>query len=184
LILFDFTWESLNFSAINFKNKMAEIQTNEDGQQMVEIASLNAMQLSQLSEQLKGELELFTNSLQQLRIATAKFQESLQSVSKLDNTTDGHEIMVPMTSSLYVHGKLKDTDTLLIDIGTGYYVEKNRAESIEYFQRKIEFIGKQMDTIQGYLKQKRMAKAKVDETLQIKVQQLQQQQQAASASAK
>merc|ERR1712149_124276 len=100
------------------------------------------MQLSQLSEQLKGELELFTNSLQQLRIATAKFQESLQSVSKLDNTTDGHEIMVPMTSSLYVHGKLKDTDTL-----------------------------------QGYLKQKRMAKAKVDETLQIKVQQLQQQQQ-------
>ena len=86
--------------------------------------------------------------------------------------------MVPMTSSLYVPGTLKDTDTLLIDVGTGYFVEKTRKESIEYFQRKIEFVGKQMETVQGYLKQKLMAKQKVDETLQAKVAQLQQQQKA------
>jgi len=155
---------------------MAEIQTNEAGQQMVEIASLNVMQLSQLKEQLQSELELFTTSMQQLRIATSKFQESLQSVAKLEGTEDGHEVMVPMTSSLYVPGKLKDTDNLLIDVGTGYFVEKSREEAIEYFQRKIEFIGKQMETIQGYLKQKLMAKQKVDETLQVKVAQLQAQQ--------
>ena len=92
--------------------------------------------------------------------------------------------MVPMTSSLYVAGKLKDTDCLLIDVGTGYFVEKNREEAIEYFQRKIEFIGKQMETIQGYLKQKVLAKQKVDETLQVKVAQLQQQQKAAVEGAK
>jgi len=163
---------------------MAEIQTNEAGQQMVEIASLNPMQLQQLQEQLKSELELFSNSMQQLRIATSKFQESLQSVAKLDGTEDGHDVMVPMTSSLYVAGKLKDTDCLLIDVGTGYFVEKNREEAIEYFQRKIEFIGKQMETIQGYLKQKVLAKQKVDETLQAKVAQLQQQQKAAVEGAK
>jgi len=157
---------------------MAEIKTNEDGQQMVEIASLNPMQLTQLQEQLKSELELFSTSMQQLRLATAKFQESLQSVAKLEGSEDGHEVMVPMTSSLYVPGTLKDTDTLLIDVGTGYFVEKTRKESIEYFQRKIEFVGKQMETVQGYLKQKLMAKQKVDETLQAKVAQLQQQQKA------
>jgi len=163
---------------------MAEIKTNEAGQQMVEIASLNPMQLQQLQEQLKGELELFTNSMQQLRIATSKFQESLQSVAKLEGSENGHEVMVPMTSSLYVPGKLKDTDTLLIDIGTGYYVEKTRKEAIDYFQRKIEFVGKQMETVQGYLKQKLLAKQKVDETLQAKVAQLQQQQQKAAEGAK
>merc|ERR1712168_847157 len=138
----------------------------------------------QLQEQLKSELELFTNSMQQLRVATAKFQESLQSVAKLEGTQDGHEVMVPLTSSLYVPGKLKDTNSLLIDIGTGYYVEKNREEAVQYFQRKIEFIGKQMETIQGYLKQKLLAKQKVDETLQAKVAQLQQQQKAAVEGAK
>ena len=63
--------------------------TLQAGQQMVEIASLNPMQLQQLQEQLKSELELFSNSMQQLRIATSKFQESLQSVAKLDGTEDG-----------------------------------------------------------------------------------------------
>lgn len=161
---------------------MAEIKTNEDGQQMVEIASLNPMQLQQLQEQLKSELELFSNSMQQLRLATAKFQESLQSVAKLEGSEDGHEVMVPMTSSLYVPGKLKETDTLLIDVGTGYFVEKTRKEAIDYFQRKIEFVGTQMETVQGYLKQKLMAKQKVDETLQAKVAQLQQQQKAMEAA--
>ena len=67
------------------------------GQQMVEIASLNPMQLQQLQEQLKSELELFTNSQQQLRIATSKFQESLQSVAKLDGTSDGKSNGTVMT---------------------------------------------------------------------------------------
>ena len=58
--------------------------------------------------------------------------------------------MVPMTSSLYVPGKLKETDTLLIDVGTGYFVEKTRKEAIDYFQRKIEFVGTQMETVQGH----------------------------------
>ena len=64
---------------------------------MVEIASLNPMQLQQLQEQLKSELELFTNSQQQLRIATSKFQESLQSVAKLDGTSDGKSNGAVMT---------------------------------------------------------------------------------------
>ena len=58
---------------------------------MVEIASLNPMQLTQLQEQLKSELELFSTSMQQLRLATAKFQESLQSVAKLEGSEDGKD---------------------------------------------------------------------------------------------
>jgi prefoldin alpha subunit len=31
---------------------------------------------------------------------------------------------VPLTSSLYVSGKLKNAGKVLVDIGTGYYIEK------------------------------------------------------------
>jgi hypothetical protein len=31
--------------------------------------------------------------------------------------------MIPLTSSLYVSGTLDSTDKVLVDIGTGYYVE-------------------------------------------------------------
>lgn len=34
------------------------------------------------------------------------------------------EILVPLTSSLYVKGRLADREKVLVDVGTGYYVEK------------------------------------------------------------
>ena len=32
--------------------------------------------------------------------------------------------MVPLTNSLYVRGKLADPDRVIVDVGTGFYVEK------------------------------------------------------------
>ena len=36
----------------------------------------------------------------------------------------GKDILVPLTTSLYVPGKLASTDTVLVDVGTGFYIEK------------------------------------------------------------
>lgn len=39
--------------------------------------------------------------------------------------TDGKDdVLVPLTSSLYVKGKLTDREKVLVDVGTGFYVEK------------------------------------------------------------
>ena len=38
----------------------------------------------------------------------------------------GRSILVPLTSSLYVPGKLKNAGKVLVDVGTGYYIEKAR----------------------------------------------------------
>jgi len=34
--------------------------------------------------------------------------------------------LIPLTASLYVPGKLSDPEKVIVDIGTGYYVEKVR----------------------------------------------------------
>jgi prefoldin alpha subunit len=34
------------------------------------------------------------------------------------------DVLVPLTSSLYVRGKLSSPDKVIVDIGTGFYVEK------------------------------------------------------------
>lgn len=38
--------------------------------------------------------------------------------------TDKKEILVPLTNSLYVKGNISQPDRVLVDIGTGFYVEK------------------------------------------------------------
>ena len=41
-------------------------------------------------------------------------------------THTGTETLVPLTSSLYVTGSLGSTETVLIDVGTGYFLEVRR----------------------------------------------------------
>ncbi len=36
----------------------------------------------------------------------------------------GKQVLVPLTSSLYVPGKLSDVENVVVDVGTGYYVKK------------------------------------------------------------
>jgi len=36
----------------------------------------------------------------------------------------GKQILVPLTQSLYVPGTLADNKHVIVDVGTGYYVEK------------------------------------------------------------
>jgi prefoldin alpha subunit len=40
--------------------------------------------------------------------------------------TEKKDILVPMTNSLYVKGRLSQPDRVIVDVGTGFYVEKVR----------------------------------------------------------
>lgn len=35
----------------------------------------------------------------------------------------GKKMLVPLTASLYVPGKLDDAEKVLVDVGTGYFIE-------------------------------------------------------------
>lgn len=63
-------------------------------------------------------------------------------------------MMVPLTASLYVPGTVIDTNSILVDIGTGYYVEKNVADAQDLLERKIGLIQSNADSLQGIARQK------------------------------
>lgn len=44
---------------------------------------------------------------------------------------------VPLTHSLYVPGKIVEADKMLVDVGTGYFVEKNPKKTAEFLERKV-----------------------------------------------
>lgn len=39
-------------------------------------------------------------------------------------SAEGKDILIPMTTSLYVPGKMAETEKVIVDVGTGYFVEK------------------------------------------------------------
>lgn len=66
-----------------------------------------------------------TQSYSQLRGAQARFNDCKDSVDTLKTEKpEDKTILVPLTSSLYVPGKLSNVETVIVDVGTGYFVEK------------------------------------------------------------
>lgn len=63
-------------------------------------------------------------------------------------TITDSEILVPLTGSMYVTGKLADANNVIVDIGTGYYAEKKIEDAKDYFKRKVEYVTEQMEKIQ------------------------------------
>ena len=84
--------------------------------------------------------------------------EILDLSGKLDNITDYYlETGVLLTAKLLMSLMLITLNDRqlrifqpfqLIDIGTGYYVEKDLAASKEYFNKKVKFVTEQMEKIQ------------------------------------
>ena len=61
-------------------------------------------------------------------MAVNKYEDSKVVVKNLKLTNESNpnsEILVPITGSLYIPGKQINTDKLMIDYGTGYFVERN-----------------------------------------------------------
>lgn len=97
---------------------------------IVNLASLSLPQLRSLQTRLTSELEHLTSSHAKLRAAQSKFRDCVNSIndgvtgSEKKGTKGRDEILVPLTSSLYVKGRLTDREKVLVDVGTGFYVEK------------------------------------------------------------
>uniref|UniRef100_A0A8C7V6D8 Prefoldin 5 n=1 Tax=Oncorhynchus mykiss TaxID=8022 RepID=A0A8C7V6D8_ONCMY len=116
-------------------------------------------------------LKFLTSSIGQLKVVQMKYIEAKDSL-----TAQTTLLMHPMFCSMYVPGTLNDVENVLVDVGTGYYVEKNVDGTKEFFKRKIEFLTKQIEKVQPALQEKHGMKQAVIEVMNIKIQKLQSQQ--------
>ncbi|KAI4161146.1 MAG: hypothetical protein L6R39_000106 [Caloplaca ligustica] len=125
---------------------MASKDTNPQGQP-IDLSSLPIPQLTSIKNQLAEELQHLTSSFTQLRAAQAKFRDCIKSIRdgiEKEEKKEGTPILVPLTPSLYVPGKLPSTDSVLVDIGTGFYVEKTAPAARQFYTSKVDELGKNL----------------------------------------
>ena len=85
---------------------------------------------------------------------------------------------------MYVPGKLSEPEKVIVDIGTGYYVEKDLEPAKEYFSKKVKYVTEQMEKVQAIGNEKNKVREMVMDIMESKLQQqfaAQQQQKAATA---
>ena len=64
------------------------------------------------------------------------------------------EILVPMTSSLYIPGKCADVNKVTIETGANFFVETTIEKAEKFCDRKKESLKKKMDEIDKLIQNK------------------------------
>lgn len=123
---------------------------------------------------------MFQDSLQTLKMAKGKFKGSKEAVEQLKPDKQNHEVLVPLTGSMYVPGIMKNIESVVVDVGTGYYTEKDLPAAKDYFKRKVDFVQEQIEKIEVMGNEKSKIRDAIIDVMSIKIKQMQSQQQVAA----
>ncbi|KAG8533350.1 uncharacterized protein KY384_002133 [Bacidia gigantensis] len=137
--------------------------------QAIDLMTLPLQQLNQVKNQITQELQHLTTSFQQLKTAQAKFKDCITSIKNGLSREEGTPILVPLTPSLYVPGTLASPDTVLVDIGTGFYVEKKPDAAQEFYKNKVEELGRNLTDLEKIVQGKQGNLGAVEDVLRQKV---------------
>ncbi|PTB39712.1 uncharacterized protein TrAFT101_007512 [Trichoderma asperellum] len=136
----------------------------------INLDTLEPQQLAQVKKQLEEELEHLTNSFSQLHGAQNKFRECLRCVqSRAADSQGSKAVLVPLTNSLYVSGELTSTDTVLVDVGTGFMIEKNLKSAEKFYNSKVKELGDNLKELEGIVQSKQMNVRTIEEVLRQKI---------------
>ncbi|KAI5954762.1 GIM5 [Candida theae] len=121
--------------------------------QKVDLNSLPPQQLVEIRKNIEQEINHFTQSLQALQTAQLKLKDCITSINNLEKSkTD--DMLVPLSSSLYIPGKAVTKQEYLVDIGTGYYVEKKAENAKTVYDKKIKKLDEDGKKLRDILVQK------------------------------
>eukprot|EP00475_Leptophrys_vorax_P021769 TRINITY_DN29588_c0_g1_i1.p1 TRINITY_DN29588_c0_g1~~TRINITY_DN29588_c0_g1_i1.p1 ORF type:complete len:150 (+),score=50.91 TRINITY_DN29588_c0_g1_i1:61-510(+) len=141
--------------------------------QEFDISQLPLEQLALLKSQFEEEIQHLQRLNETLREAIARFENTSIALRAISSQNEGASMLIPMTSSLYVPGKIRNVNKVLVDVGTGYFIEKGKDDAIKYVQRKLDMMyDKENEAAIGLMKKRESLKVTSD-LLQLRLMELQ-----------
>ncbi|TPX71773.1 hypothetical protein SpCBS45565_g00994 [Spizellomyces sp. 'palustris'] len=130
-------------------------------QQQIDPMQIPLPQLKAMHNTIGEEIETFTNSFAQLKQVHAKYNDCMESLG----------YMTPKSE-----GELTDFENVLLDVGTGYYLEKPIPEAKDYYKRKIEYVKSNLDKLQETINDRRQRYGDLTDLINLRVALLQKEQ--------
>ncbi|XP_074585887.1 prefoldin subunit 5 [Curcuma longa] len=136
-----------------------------------DLQKLSLDQLKAVKEQSDLEVNLLEDSLKKINVAAARLESAAAALDDLSLRPKGKKMLVPLTASLYVSGTLDDSEKILVDVGTGYFIEKTMAEGKDYCARKLSLLKSNHDELSEMAAKKKNVADESGLLLQAKIKQ-------------
>ncbi|GAA5878925.1 hypothetical protein JCM5296_006090 [Sporobolomyces johnsonii] len=135
----------------------------------VSLEDLTVEQIAQVRTQLEQELKHLTQAFGDLKQAQSKFMACMDAVDSIKPANKDKKVLIPLTSSLYVPGKIKDTENVIVDIGTGYFVEKPTKAAKTLYNTKVLALKSNLSTLQAQIEKKQDNYNATGEMIRVKM---------------
>jgi prefoldin alpha subunit len=114
--------------------------SSKSGSGAMTLERMSVEQLKAVKEQADMEVNLLQDSLNNIGTATTRLELATTALNDLSLRSLGSKILVPLTASLYVPATLQDPHHVLVDIGTGYFVEVSSTLSPINLFRSVSYM--------------------------------------------
>mmetsp|Transcript_14095 Transcript_14095/g.42642 ORF Transcript_14095/g.42642 Transcript_14095/m.42642 type:complete len:167 (+) Transcript_14095:80-580(+) len=145
----------------------------QQGPQQVDIGKLSLEQLNSLKQEHESTIQDLSGKLEAMRNSEARLRESRKALNILHDEPEGQPMLVPLTQSLYVPGEVLEPDKILVDVGTGYYLEKTADGARDLVDRRLDTVTKLAANVVTVLEQKQSNLQTLVMMMQYKMQQIQ-----------
>ncbi len=100
---------------------------SDGGRNVMDVGALSVEQLNSMKIEHEDEIEELKRQLSALHGAKGRFISARIAVDDLIKPeNEGKELLIPLTSSLYVPGRIVDPNKVIVELGTGFFCEKTR----------------------------------------------------------
>jgi prefoldin alpha subunit len=96
----------------------------------------------------RRQMDQLNRQAQLIEAASGEISSTLEALDAIKGQSSGVETLVPVGSGSYVRGKLLDTESVVVGVGAGIYVEKRLPDAIEFMEGKRKQLLESYSTIQ------------------------------------
>ncbi|MDP2436317.1 MAG: prefoldin subunit alpha [archaeon] len=139
------------------------------GGKPIPLTSLNIEDLSRIKGKIEEELQVSASRCRALEGFINNLSGSKSCLLALGPGSLDKEIMVPLTSSLYVAGKIDSADRVLVDLGTHYYMEASVPEVANQLNRQIKEVQESLTAASEHTQTKAKQREAVVMVMQQKI---------------
>ncbi|KAL6762404.1 Prefoldin-domain-containing protein, partial [Haematococcus lacustris] len=141
---------------------------------MDQLSSLDHQQLAQAKQKIESDIQRFAESMHFLSKSAQIYMSANVAIKSLSESKTGQPLLLPLTQSVYVSGEVASVEEVLVDVGTGYFVEMTTSAGQEFCERKASKLRASIKEIQEVLRQKQNQLLQVEQVLQHKLEGAQQ----------
>lgn len=102
---------------------------------------------------LQEQIEKITQHVEFLSTQFAEIENSKEALEELSKQQVGSELLAPIANGIFVKSSLKDTKTLLVNVGADTVVEKTIPQVIELLDNQAEQISQKLEEVQTFLEE-------------------------------